>query len=726
MVKQWPKVTFFIIGNEFCERFSFYGMRAVLTLYAINVLRFSSAKVIYIYHGFIALSYGTPILGSILADGYIGKFWTILLISMVYILGQLILTISSAFDFSVSLHPTLDILGLALIGIGTGGIKPCVAAFGADQFNPNHTKMVSAFFAVFYFSLNAGSAASMFITPELRAIRCGGHESCFPLAFGLPAALMLTATILFVLGSPKYKNLPLQENAIFRVAEMIYVALKNKSCSKIKREHWLEHYLDQHRCETDRACKALLQSGQSKQCAQTKFLGYVTNLCRVINMLLPLVVFWALYDQQGSKWTMQALAMDGNITDSFMILPDQMGLLNSFIVLLSIPLFQFVVYPLIEKFGIKTTPLRRMAAGGFLTSAAFVICAVLQFQIEETLPIIPTSDTAYVSFINVYKNCSVTVTDFDGLEKKIGPDKSLVDDVTNRNLELFRVKVGQAADSEFLIKFDINLLIPCSNVSPVAVQYGCLSASSSEAYAGGIALCRVQNDNSSACNFDTNWESVYWSSSTAQRKDVVTDKMSPNFTSTVYSYKDIRAGRYHIHYIPNNVSSTLPDLLNESAVHLKGVVVEIQGMGGVYSLTITSDEEKTSGDNLTTSATMHTIIFKNHLSILWQIPQYAVITFAEVLIIMTGIEFAYSQAAPVLKSVVQAVWLSNVACGDMLIIIIESLHLFENLVTEMLVYAVIMFLVAIAFSLMAFFYYEYAHYNTEDVQHVELKNLRSD
>lgn len=56
------------------------------------------------------------------------------------------------------------------------------------------------------------------------AIRCGGHESCFPLAFGLPAALMLTATILFVLGSPKYKNLPLQENAIFRVAEMIYVS----------------------------------------------------------------------------------------------------------------------------------------------------------------------------------------------------------------------------------------------------------------------------------------------------------------------------------------------------------------------------------------------------------------------------------------------------------------------------------------------------------------------
>lgn len=55
----------------------FYSFIAVLTLYAINVLRFSSAKVIYIYHGFIALCYGTPILGSILADGYIGKFWSV-------------------------------------------------------------------------------------------------------------------------------------------------------------------------------------------------------------------------------------------------------------------------------------------------------------------------------------------------------------------------------------------------------------------------------------------------------------------------------------------------------------------------------------------------------------------------------------------------------------------------------------------------------------------------
>jgi len=86
-------------------------------------------------------------------------------------------------------------VGLFLIAFGTGGIKPCVSAFGGDQFiRPQQDKQLEQFFSVFYFAVNAGSLISTFLTPILREdVHCFGDDSCFPLAFGLPAALMLVA-----------------------------------------------------------------------------------------------------------------------------------------------------------------------------------------------------------------------------------------------------------------------------------------------------------------------------------------------------------------------------------------------------------------------------------------------------------------------------------------------------------------------------------------------------
>jgi len=84
-------------------------------------------------------------------------------------------------------------IGLVLVALGTGGIKPCVSAFGGDQFVvPDQDLQLQQFFSVFYFSVNAGSFVSTFITPILREdVHCFGEESCFSLAFGVPAILMV-------------------------------------------------------------------------------------------------------------------------------------------------------------------------------------------------------------------------------------------------------------------------------------------------------------------------------------------------------------------------------------------------------------------------------------------------------------------------------------------------------------------------------------------------------
>ncbi|KAH7671596.1 Protein PEPT-1, partial [Aphelenchoides avenae] len=156
IVRQWPKRTLLILTTEFCERYSFFGMRTILTLYFLNVLKFNEGHSTAFFNGFAVLCYTTPILGSIIADGYIGKFKTILAVSVVYACGQVLLAISATRASGSSLHPWLDITALVVIAFGTGGIKPCVASFGADQFPGNQPKMLSIFFSVFYFAINAG------------------------------------------------------------------------------------------------------------------------------------------------------------------------------------------------------------------------------------------------------------------------------------------------------------------------------------------------------------------------------------------------------------------------------------------------------------------------------------------------------------------------------------------------------------------------------------------
>lgn len=123
---------------------------------------------------------------------------------MNYFLGILLVYL-----INIVINRTLSIIGLVLIAFGTGGIKPCVSAFGGDQFEPHQVKQLQRFFSLFYLAINAGSLLSTFLTPVFREdISCSSRGDCFPLAFGVPAALMIVSVVLFVIGKPLYKIVP--------------------------------------------------------------------------------------------------------------------------------------------------------------------------------------------------------------------------------------------------------------------------------------------------------------------------------------------------------------------------------------------------------------------------------------------------------------------------------------------------------------------------------------
>lgn len=144
--------------------------------------------------------------------------------SCVYAVGSLLITIGAIPTLHLPAQ-TFTIIGLILIGLGSGGIKPCVAAFGGDQFKlPEQAKQIATFFSFFYFSINAGSLISTYLMPILREdVHCFGDLDCFSLAFGIPGALMIISIVIFVAGRKMYTVKKPEGNIIVSVTMCIFV-----------------------------------------------------------------------------------------------------------------------------------------------------------------------------------------------------------------------------------------------------------------------------------------------------------------------------------------------------------------------------------------------------------------------------------------------------------------------------------------------------------------------
>ncbi|CAJ0938395.1 unnamed protein product, partial [Mesorhabditis belari] len=771
MIRAWPKTTFCIVSNEFCERFSYYGMRTVLTFYLLNVLKFSDSQSTIFFNGFTVLCYFTPILGSIVADGFVGKFWTIFAVSILYAAGQIILALASTKDSSSSIHPWMDMIGLVTIGFGTGGIKPCVSAFGGDQFEKGHERMLSMFFSMFYFSINAGSMISTFIAPIFRSMSCMGQDSCYPLAFGVPAILMIVATCLFMAGSFWYKKPPPTENVFAEVFRIIRRALGNKMRASEPKEHWLDHYMTTHVCESDPRCMQLKQDRRSKKaCHKLGYVDDVRQLLRLLIMFLPVPMFWALYDQQGSVWLIQGIQMDCRLWGNVLFMPDQVQVLNAVLILCFIPIFQVFIYPLASKV-IVLTPLRKMVAGGFLAAISFMITGFVQLRVNQTLAVLPDSGQAFVSFFNMHPNCTFTVQGPDEIVNfpfnysqqdvrkhgDIPESKSFhvpkgyqnftinyTDGDCTTNADLPR-SVGGSFESKKVYFFAINTF---------GAVYGEVDTDKPEQGTGefnagflmamntpygqadnnmdNLVLCRANDDGTlKKCDPRKPADFYYWEGDYNQGKDDREDKLeyqraankaAPNVSGVTlyvqqYSMKPVKPGKWWLHKMhdtPKNAGSKTP---KETDVTSLNASIYIRAQGGVYLFGIISLNPSNPELAYVSDGYMPVmqIVQDNSVSILWQVPQIVVLTAAEILFSITGYEFAYSQCAPTMKSVVQAAWLFTTAIGDGIIVGITAWSPFSNMATMFFVYAIAMAVIICVFALMAVFYYDYKSYTAVDV-----------
>ncbi|XP_017472595.1 PREDICTED: peptide transporter family 1 isoform X1 [Rhagoletis zephyria] len=630
---EYPKSVAFIISNEFCERFNYYGLRTILVLYLTTKLHYDKDTATVLFHIFSMLVYLFPIVGAIIADSWLGKFRTILYLSMVYALGGVIVSLGAIPLLHLPVKE-ITILGLTLIALGTGGIKPCVSAFGGDQFRmPEQAKQLATFFSLFYFAINAGSTISTTITPILREdVHCFGDKNCFSLAFGVPAVLMLLSVVIFVAGRKLYVVKPPAGNMIFGVSKCISDAIGGwrRERQTNPRKHWLDY--------------AEPTSGQ-KMVADTKV------LLKILVLFLPFPVFWALFDQQGSRWTFQAQRMDGE-TFGYVIKPDQMQVVNPLLILGMIPLFTYVLYPILAKLGIKR-PLQKLTLGGLLAAVAFLLSAFLEVKLNEVDPMPPAALEANLRIYNGMPCAYRFATELPNRPSVVEP------------LGLWEGKT---------------LSVP----QPYLYPFNATSASDRCNNFSGIFRLTPGKETSYFLSGEGMQEFVDSSAKPKLGNPIVRVLLNVPDTENAITLTD--AVETAVPLVFRNATQVVNVANGESELQVankKIASINTKG-GGVYALLVHGNAR----DGFTSKS--HIITPPNSIHIMWQLPQIIVITAAEIMFSVTGLEFSYTQAPPSMTSVLQACWLLSVSIGNMLVVVIAELKFFDSQAAEFALFAALM------------------------------------
>ncbi len=357
-----PKSVLLICIGEFAERFAFYGLSALcpLLLLGWGLSEDLSTAVLSLFR---CVAYFSPVIGSVVADGVLGKYKTIVLGMSLYAVAMLMATGFSMLDAHWPF-----IASLVLVGIATGFVKSVVGALLGEQVAPDERAALERAFTIFYSSIQCGSLMAFVVTPLIRVN--------VPMPFSFLAALsvlsgfMLVSMIVFAAGKRWYILKSSRGAELVRFVRLCFVAAQGLV-------GWIRGRTDMRELLVARGFSAQ-EIDDAKSCVSVFYL-----------FVLVFPVFFSVLEQQGSRWVFQVMKMDRRVpfTQSLMFPPEMTGIYNPVLVLVCVPIFAFLL---------KSVELLRrilmgllLGVGGMVTSAVlevFVAAAPYQVSFLWQLP----------------------------------------------------------------------------------------------------------------------------------------------------------------------------------------------------------------------------------------------------------------------------------------------------------------------------------------------------
>ncbi|CAG4942189.1 unnamed protein product [Colias eurytheme] len=662
-----PTSIFCIIATEFCERFSFCGLRTILSLYLRNVLCLHENAATVVYHIFIMMCYTMPLVGAILADNFIGRYKVILYFSIIYLFGT-ILTCCSAIPPLMLPPTTTSMIGLALIATGTGGIKPCVAAFGGDQFRlPEENQRLQRFFSTFYCTVNLGGFMGTIVTPTLRrSVMCFGDDTCYALGFGFPSLLVLISIVTFVAGKPWYRIKKPRDTITLKFVACAWYAFKKRLQHDINvdgppLQHWLDYAIHKY---------------------GDKLVADMKVVCSILYLYLPVPIFWSLFDQQGSRWTFQASRLRSEIF-GVTLMPDQLQVMNPAMVLLMIPVCPGGAWPVLP----DLPPLHKMFIGGVLAAMAFVSAGILQIGIERSTLQAPSHDQTGLVLLNTL-----------GCPVEVGVRGEGIAHIEEQGTAL----MTSLAHQTYLVSAS------CTVMCAGRIMKRHLITARINTVGGMFMPVIVGQNSDDEISFYFMDPNPFMKSLTGKPKlkVVYIGDTGPNKNVSITVETDKQLS--DIYY----VSNAPIDHIGESAYmclqpgkfkwRANSAGGEVSGSGegylragGVYVLCLRERLGRLD------AAVLHAPNPPNELHLAWIVPQYFLISVAEIMFAVSGLEFSFTQAPKSMKTITIAAWYVSVAIGNLIVILVAQTKIFESRAAEFFVYAVVLTIAMLVFLKMA-------------------------
>jgi len=394
----------FLIGVELAERFAHSGISSNLISFLTGPLGLSKATAAENVNTWTGVTTVLPLLGAFIADSYLGRYRTILISSVLYVLGLSLMTLSAVLlslsssdskngaEIMSSSPSQFQVIffffSLYLVAVALGGHKPCLQAFGADQFDgqdPKESKAKSSFFNWWYFGLVSGPTASYLFLNYIQ------DNLSWGLGFGIPCISMMIALVVFLMGTRTYRytvNCP-EKNPFFRIGKVFSRAARNwrASSSLILVELEAQGTLPDKNSQQFRFLyKSLLtpvgSEDEGGECT-IRDVEDAKAILRLVPIWFSCLLYAIIFAQSSTLFTEQGKTLDRLIWTGVDIPAASLKLFMTFSVILFVPIYDRVFVPLARAVTGKSsgiTMLWRIGIGMVISILCMITAAVVEIK----------------------------------------------------------------------------------------------------------------------------------------------------------------------------------------------------------------------------------------------------------------------------------------------------------------------------------------------------------